>query len=398
MVKTGQVWTGSFVTKDATGALSTPSVGPAGTLRVAGVATGDVVTISGSNPYKFSVTLPALTAGESVDMYVTATISGIATAAIVATEMADTSYLSDVAVLVDQVEGYTDSLEASATSLAAAIAALDDLSSAQVQAAAAAALAAYDPPTQAEMDTAIASILTEGGAGPWGAAGTNPNLVRSGTAQAGAASSITLDSGASSVNSYYRGSLIHITGGTGAGQARIIIGYVGSTKVATVDTAWATNPDNTSTFAILADLGPLLLDKLALIGAGYLFGAVSPVSSKGPVETVQGIDYTTTHGDLRLLWVKPAAASWPTDLTGHTITAKITVPVTQAVPSGSLTFTGAVVVATGDSRQVAVALSAANTTSIPVNEGSGWEYALYSTKDSETHLLAKSRWVSRQLP
>ncbi len=74
--------------------------------------------------------------------------------------------------------------------------------------------------------------------------------IRAGTAQAGAATSITLDAGASAVNSFYVNDLVLITGGTGAGQVRFITAYLGSTKVATV-AAWATNPDNTSVFVIL---------------------------------------------------------------------------------------------------------------------------------------------------
>src|SRR5688572_7204722 len=61
-----------------------------------------------------------------------------------------------------------------------------------------------------------------------------PGLVHTGTAQAGAASTVTLDALASAVDSYYRYMMIQIVGGTGAGQVRIITAYVGSTKVATV--------------------------------------------------------------------------------------------------------------------------------------------------------------------
>jgi len=77
--------------------------------------------------------------------------------------------------------------------------------------------------------------------------------IRRGTAQAGAASTITLDSGASSVNAFYSraGTLVVILSGTGAGQVRLITGYVGSTRVATVNVTWVTNPDNTSVFLIL---------------------------------------------------------------------------------------------------------------------------------------------------
>jgi hypothetical protein len=78
----------------------------------------------------------------------------------------------------------------------------------------------------------------------------SPNL-ESGTAQAGGASTITLRSGASATDSLYRGEQVEIYGGTGAGQARVITAYVGSTKVATVDEAWTTQPDNTSTYRLI---------------------------------------------------------------------------------------------------------------------------------------------------
>lgn len=95
-VKTGTAWAGTFVTQDATGALATPSTGPAGVLYVDGTANAAEVTITGTNPYKFSVTLPALTAGQRVDMYITATIDGIATGNPVASEQADTALTSEV--------------------------------------------------------------------------------------------------------------------------------------------------------------------------------------------------------------------------------------------------------------------------------------------------------------
>lgn len=71
-----------------------------------------------------------------------------------------------------------------------------------------------------------------------------------GTAQAGTSTTITLKASSSSTNDYFNGLSITITGGTGSGQIRIIEGYVGSTKVATVDRAWTTTPDATSTYSI----------------------------------------------------------------------------------------------------------------------------------------------------
>lgn len=98
-VKTGQAWAGTFVCLDATGALEAGT--PSGVLYVDGVANGASVTITGSNPYKWAVTLPSLTAGQRVDMYITATISTIATAGFVASEQADTTLLSDGVTLAD---------------------------------------------------------------------------------------------------------------------------------------------------------------------------------------------------------------------------------------------------------------------------------------------------------
>lgn len=75
-----------------------------------------------------------------------------------------------------------------------------------------------------------------------------------GTAQAGAATTITLDATSSAVDDTYNGQTITITSGTGAGQSRAISDYVGSTKIATVS-AWSTTPDSTSVYKI--DGGPI---------------------------------------------------------------------------------------------------------------------------------------------
>lgn len=74
--------------------------------------------------------------------------------------------------------------------------------------------------------------------------------IRSSTAQAGAATTITLDAGASAVDDFYNNALIVITAGTGVGQSRFISDYVGATKVATVP-AWVTNPSSDSVFVIV---------------------------------------------------------------------------------------------------------------------------------------------------
>lgn len=83
------------------------------------------------------------------------------------------------------------------------------------------------------------------------AADTGLQTIRSNTAVAGSSTSITFDAGASSTDNFYRDMLVKITGGTGVGQTRLIRSYTGSTQIALVAPQWLTNPDNTSTFAIL---------------------------------------------------------------------------------------------------------------------------------------------------
>lgn len=75
--------------------------------------------------------------------------------------------------------------------------------------------------------------------------------VHSGTAQAGAAGTITLDTGASATDDIYRGDRIVIVGGTGAQEHGICISYNGTTKVATMSENWVITPDATSEFEVV---------------------------------------------------------------------------------------------------------------------------------------------------
>lgn len=110
-------------------------------------------------------------------------------------------------------------------------------------------------PTAAEVadavwDEARADHVASGSFGQLGLLWTQ----RIATAQAGGASSITLDASASATNDLYKYGIITILSGTGAAQSRQISAYNGSSKVATVSLAWTTQPDATSVFA-LAPLG-----------------------------------------------------------------------------------------------------------------------------------------------
>jgi hypothetical protein len=75
-----------------------------------------------------------------------------------------------------------------------------------------------------------------------------------GTAQAGATTSITLANTLNITDSAdVRGKFLVLTGGTGAQQIRQVISWDNSTKVAGVSSAWDTTPDATTTYLIATD-------------------------------------------------------------------------------------------------------------------------------------------------
>lgn len=77
------------------------------------------------------------------------------------------------------------------------------------------------------------------------------------TAQGGAGSTITLASTDSSESAGRIGKEIVLISGTGSGQKRQITGFDSSTKVATVDSAWSTNPNSTTGYLIVTQYHPL---------------------------------------------------------------------------------------------------------------------------------------------
>jgi hypothetical protein len=101
-----------------------------------------------------------------------------------------------------------------------------------------------------QFDTNIGSTLTPSAVSgniTLTASATNHD---SGAAQGGTSTTITLKSTASATDDIYNGMYVTITGGTGAGQIRIIQNYVGSTKVATVDDPFTTAPNGTSNYQV----------------------------------------------------------------------------------------------------------------------------------------------------
>jgi hypothetical protein len=85
----------------------------------------------------------------------------------------------------------------------------------------------------------------------------------SGTAQGGAANTITLAGGSSTTSGFYNQYYVRIAGGTGVlNEARQITSYDGTTFIATLDSAWTTPPDATTLYVIQEGPQPFVLDGL----------------------------------------------------------------------------------------------------------------------------------------
>jgi parallel beta-helix repeat protein len=142
--------------------------------------------------------------------------------------------------------------------------------------------------------------------------------VENGTAQAGAASTVTLASGANAVDNYYTGYTITTTGGTGSGQSRAIAGYVGSTKVATTISAWGTNPDATTTYNITTPSGKVILleglfsiaaaitvpNNVSLEGQGNGTLLKIPNTNNTTFNVIQNADQTNGNGSISISKLK----------------------------------------------------------------------------------------------
>lgn len=71
-------------------------------------------------------------------------------------------------------------------------------------------------------------------------------------AQAGGSNTITLSADDSAEEDGRTGREILLIAGTGAGQLKTIVKYDSTTKIATVDSTWTTNPDSTTYYVIIS--------------------------------------------------------------------------------------------------------------------------------------------------
>lgn len=80
---------------------------------------------------------------------------------------------------------------------------------------------------------------------------TTTLLKRRNTAQAGDATTITLDASATAAHCA-QGDIIYIESGSGAGYSNIVTSFNETTKVATMIQAWGSNPSSSSVFQVIA--------------------------------------------------------------------------------------------------------------------------------------------------
>lgn len=119
--------------------------------------------------------------------------------------------------------------------------------------------------------------------------------VNEGLAQAGGASTITLNTLASSDDDAYNGQTVFIRSGTGEDQVRIVTAYNGTSKIATIHKAWDVVPDTTTAYSMLpvgvSDVVRMETDTItadafaanALVAATF---AASSLDGKGDWNTV----------------------------------------------------------------------------------------------------------------
>ncbi len=109
--------------------------------------------------------------------------------------------------------------------------------------------------------------IRDRGDGAWTTgSGTGLTALASGTAQSGTATTIVLTSAAAFADNVMNGNIIKITGGTGAGQARLIINNTLADDTCNIVPNWTTNPSSDSVYEVVdgsVNVAAISLDNIA---------------------------------------------------------------------------------------------------------------------------------------
>lgn len=103
---------------------------------------------------------------------------------------------------------------------------------------------------------------------------------------------LTIGSGASGSDNVYNGSTIFISSGLGAGQLRVVSGYNATTKLLTVNSAFAVSPNTSSTYHI----GP----RINIVGDGNGAEAYANVQN-GAITKITSISDGSSYSRVRVL-------------------------------------------------------------------------------------------------
>jgi len=116
-------------------------------------------------------------------------------------------------------------------------------------------------------------------------AGSQIMFLEMGLAQSGSLNTVQLRAGASATDNIFKGQCIRILSGTGDDQIRSIIGYDGSTKIATVNRNWEIAPDSTSYYGTI------------MAGSDVYVGALNEVALNAIADTLLKRDLTGITGE-----------------------------------------------------------------------------------------------------
>lgn len=168
-----------------------------------------------------------------------------------------------------------------------------------------------------------------------------------GVAQTGGASTITLQAGSSTVTGAYVGWRIAIVGGTGAGQSRVITAYNTGTMVATVDTAWGTQPDSTSEYVFGTPADRTIVGSGGIVAASFATGAIdaNAVAQAAADKAWSTATRTLTSGS-GLTVAGITGVTFPTNFASTVIDSSGRVQVQSGTGAGQLSITSGKVAAT----------------------------------------------------
>ncbi len=198
-------------------------------------------------------------------------------------------------------------------------------------------------------------------------------LTESGTATAGGATTLTKSSAAWTINQWAGNYAITLTGGTGSGQSRIIASNTAT--AITVDTAWTTNPDATTTYEISAYL------KVLDVGTGVTVNQMTRFKDADPTNPLDALYVTCSDGSF---WRVRGDVAYTTNVFALRLSQ-------AAIDSGTVTSGGAATL-TDTSKTWTIDQWVGRTVELTAGVGSGESRTVLS--NTATQLTMSANWTA----